>query len=210
MTAPEVSLAVALYDYLPNIVFIFGIYFIIQSIRNEIKKIYCITMIVGAILVLIAGILKATWKLVIALVDKDVRILSDVQFPLMGTGFFIIFIILVMALLKKGGGKASSLNAVGMVPSQKLFLTMMILGGAGMTICLIILSWKRKATAAVIFFILDFVMTSSLGYVGSNFDFTTNYGVFLEQTFNVSSRIIWAIGCYFLWEKSKSIQKATS
>ena len=210
MSAPDVSLGVALYDYLPNIVFIIGIYFIIASIRKEINNGYYIAMIVASVFVVTAGMLKATWKLLIALLDKDIRILADVQFPLMGIGFLIIFFVLLMVLLKKGGGEMTKLNAVGLASSKKIFLPMMILAGLGMTICLILLSIRRKATGATIFFILDILMTFSLGYIGRQFDFTSNYAVFLEQTLNVSSRIIWAIGCYFLWKKSKTLEGATS
>ncbi|RMF98426.1 MAG: hypothetical protein D6734_00300 [Candidatus Schekmanbacteria bacterium] len=209
MQAPDVSLGVALYDYLPNIVFVIGIYFVISSIRRDINKFHYVLILIASVFVFLAGMSKATWKLIIAMADTDIRILGDIQFPLMGIGFFIIFYVLLMVLLKKGGGE-SSLNAIGIASSKKIFLPMMILGGLGTTICLILLSLRRKATAAVIFFALDVLMTTSMGYVGSKFNLTSNYAVFLEQTLNVSSRIIWAIGCYFLWKKSKPINASTS
>ncbi|MBI5375868.1 MAG: hypothetical protein HZA77_10565 [Candidatus Schekmanbacteria bacterium] len=200
---PDVSLGVALYDYAPNIVFVFGIYWIIKSLKSELSKSSTYLIVFASALVIIAGILKATWKLIIALSGSDVRILSDIMFPLMGTGFFLIFIVLLMVVIRKNPEK--SFKPLAIASSKKIFLPLMIIGGMGTTICLLIISWRKKARAAFVLFIIELIMTLMLGYVGGKFEVVTNFGVFLEQTLNLSSRIVWMLGCFYLYKKSSEL-----
>jgi len=200
---PDVSLGVALYDYAPNIVFFFGIYWIIKSLKNELSKSSTYLMVFASALIIIAGILKATWKLIIALSGSDVRILSDIMFPIMGIGFFIIFIVLLMVVIRKNPEK--SFKPLAIASSKKIFLPLMIIGGMGTSICLLIISWRKKARPAFVLFIIEMIMTLALGFVGKKFEVVTNFGVFLEETLNLSSRTVWMLGCYYLYKKSSEL-----
>jgi hypothetical protein len=195
---PEVTVSLALYDYLPNLIWIAGSYFLVNALKDELKKISLYILITSLTLVLIAGTLKATWKLLIAAADANILILSDVQFPLMGTGFFFMFLSLLSLLLKKdeAGGKQFAVA----IPFSKIFLPLMILGSFGATICLIIIAKRRKAILALIFYVIFLVTSSSMGYIGSKIVTHSYLVVLIEQTLNSSSTLMWALGSYFLWK----------
>ncbi len=202
--APEVSIGNALYDYLPVLVWIWGSYCLINAVRNEIKKIFHSLLVFSVVLVCIAGTLKATWKLLLA-AGSNIQILSDVQFPLMGTGFLIMFISLLPLLLQKKVNESGKLIAIASL--KKVFLPLMVLGGTGSTVCLMIIAKRKKAVAALIFYSIFLVISNSLGYIGSKFHPVTNFDVFLEQTVNCFSTLAWAFGSYFLCKTNKKANK---
>ena len=195
---PEVTVSLALYDYLPNFIWIGGSYFLISSIKDDLKKVPFYLLIISLALVLIAGTLKATWKLLIAAADTNILILSDVQFPLMGTGFFLLFLILLSLLLKKSA-KGEQQFAVA-VPFGKVFLPLMIVGSFGSTICLIILAKRRGAALALTFYAIFLITSSSMGYIGSKIVTHSYLVVLIEQTLNSCSTLMWTLGSYFLWK----------
>ena len=198
MVVPEVSVSLALYDYLPNIIWIFGSYFLVSAVKNEIKKIFLNILIFGISMIFVGGILKATWKLVIAAMGSNISILNDVQFILMGFGFFFMFISVLSVVLGKRENSAG--NAAGIASLNKAFLPLMILWSLGTNICLIIIAKRRKATLALILYIASIVMITSMGYVGAKIVAQSYWVVFLEQTANSSSVLISAFGSYFLWK----------
>ncbi|MCK5188260.1 MAG: hypothetical protein KAR43_14135, partial [Deltaproteobacteria bacterium] len=86
---PEVTLSLAIYDYLPMLIWGAGSYFLIDAIRKDISgRVSYYTLILSLVLIWTGGFLKATWKLLIAIADANLIFLSDIQFPLMGAGFF--------------------------------------------------------------------------------------------------------------------------
>jgi hypothetical protein len=196
---PEVTVGLALYDYLPNLIWIAGSYFLINTLKAELKKNPLYILIISLTLVLIAGTLKATWKLLIAAVDANILILSDIQFPLMGTGFFLMFLSLLSLLLKKDKGGGEKQLAVA-IPFSKIFLPLMILGSFGSTICLIIIAKRRKAILALTFYVIFLVTSSTMGYIGSKIVTHSYLIVLIEQTLNSCSTLMWALGSYFLWK----------
>ena len=199
---PEVTAGLAIYDYLPNLIWIAGSYFLINALKAELKKVPLYILIISLTLVLIAGTLKATWKLLIAIADANILILSDIQFPLMGTGFFLMFLSLLSLLLKKDEGSRKQLAVA--VPFSKIFLPLMILGSFGSTICLIILAKRRKAVMSLTFYVIFLVTSSTMGYIGSKIVTHSYLVVFIEQTLNSCSTLMWTLGSYFLWKPHHS------
>jgi len=204
MVVPEVSVSLALYDYLPNIIWIFGSYFLVSAVKEEIKKIFLNILILGISMIFIGGMLKATWKLAIAATGSNISILNDVQFILMGPGFFLMFISILSVVLGKRGSIAG--RAAGIASLNKAFLPLMVLGSLGANICLIILAKRRKATVALILYIASIVMSTSMGYVGAKIVAQSYWVVFLEQTANSSSVLVSALGSYFLWKAGKKLK----
>ena len=203
---PEVTLSLAIYDYLPILIWVAGSYFLIDAIREDIKGVFFYYVLIFSLaLVCIGGILKATWKLIIAIADINLSLLSDIQFPLMGIGFFLLFISLLSFLLQK---KDIQEEKFAIVIFKKLFLPLMVIGSIGSTICLIAIAKRRKAVSSLIFYTLFLISSTAMGYIGSRI-VADNYKVILiEQTINCSSTLLWALGSYFLWKAHRRSRKA--
>lgn len=81
-----IPLSMALYDFLPNVIFVLGAYWLWRGpYRSRI-------FLTGAGLVFANGITKAVWKLIIALGGPDVVWLSQIFVLLLPTGFLLMFI----------------------------------------------------------------------------------------------------------------------
>jgi len=199
---PEVTLSLAVYDYLPMLIWGAGSYFLIDAIRKDINGgVFYYTLILSLGLVWIGGFLKATWKLLIAIADANLILLSDMQFPLMGAGFFLLFISLLAFLLQKKDIQKKNF-AIGTF--KKLFLPVMVIGSIGSTICLIIIAKRRKALPALVFYSIFLVVSTSMGYIGSRIVATSYKVIFIEQTINCSSTLMWALGSFFLWKNHRA------
>jgi len=199
---PEVTLSLAVYDYLPMLIWGAGSYFLIDAIRKDINGgFFYYTLILSLGLVWIGGFLKATWKLLIAISDANLILLSDMQFPLMGAGFCLLFISLLAFLLQKKDIQKKNF-AIGFF--KKLFLPVMVIGSIGSTICLIIIAKRRKVLPALIFYSIFLVVSTSMGFIGSRIVATSYKVIFIEQTINCSSTLMWALGSFFLWKNHRA------
>jgi len=199
---PEVTLSLAIYDYLPMLIWGAGSYFLIDAIREDMKGgVFYYALILSLVLVWIGGFFKATWKLLIAAVDVNLIFLSDIQFPLMGAGFLLLFISLLSFLLQKKDIQKKHF-AIGAF--KKLFLPVMVIGSLGSTICLIVLAKRRNALPALIFYSIFLVVSTSMGYIGSRIVATSYKVILIEQTINCSSTLMWALGSFFLWKNHRA------
>ena len=199
---PEVTLSLAIYDYLPMLIWGAGSYFLIDAIKKDMPGgIFYYVLIVSLVLVWIGGFLKATWKFLIALADINLILLSDIQFPLMGAGFFLLFISLLSFLLQK---KEIQKKYFAIGAYKKLFLPVMVIGSLGSTICLIIIAKRRKVLPALIFYSIFLVVSTSMGYIGSRIVATSYKVILIEQTINCSSTFMWALGSFFLWKNHRA------
>ena len=158
-------------------------------------------LILSLVLVWIGGFLKATWKFLIALADINLILLSDIQFPLMGAGFLLLFISLLSFILQKKDIQKKYF-AIGAL--KKFFLPVMVIGSLGSTICLMIIAKRRKALPALIFYSIFLVVSTSMGYIGSRVIATSYKVIFIEQTINCSSTLMWALGSFSLWKNHRA------
>ena len=199
---PEVTLSLAIYDYLPILIWVAGSYFLVDAIREDINRVFFYyILILSLALVCIGGILKATWKLLIAIADINLLLLSDVQFPLMGAGFFLLFISLLSFLLQKKDIQKINFAIGGF---KKTFLSLMVVGSIGSTICLIVIARRRRVISSLIFYTLFLILSTAMGYIGSRI-VADNYKVILfEQTINCSSTLLWALGSFSLWKNHRT------
>ena len=199
---PEVTLSLAIYDYLPILIWVAGSYFLADAIREDINRVFFYyILILSLVLVCIGGILKATWKLLIAIADINLFLLSDIQFPLMGTGFLLLFISLLSLLLQKKDIQKKKF-AIGVF--KKSFLPVMVIGSIGSTICLMLIAKRKKAFLALIFYSIFLVVSTSMGYIGSRIVANSYNVILLEQTINCSSTLLWALGSFFLWKNHRT------
>jgi len=194
---PEVTLSLALYDYLPILIWIAGSFFLIDTLKGGSKGIFFYILILSLALVCVGGTLKATWKLLIALTGSNLPLLSDIQFPLMGAGFFLLFLSLLSFLVQHKDIQGEKFAAAVLL--KKIFLPLMIVGSVGSTVCLIIVAKRSKAYPSLIFYTLFLIVSTAMGYVGSRITAEHYQMILLEQTINCASTLLWALGSYFLW-----------
>jgi hypothetical protein len=196
---PEVTLGLAIYDYLPILIWVIGSYFLIDTLRKEFTEVlFYYVLILGLVSVFLAGTLKATWKLLIALNGTNFSILSDVQFPIMGVGFFLLFISLLSLLLHKKKNQEGQIAVAILL--KKISLPLMMVGSVFSTICLLIIARRRRAVGSLISFALFLIVSTAMGYVGSLIIADSYKVIFFEQTVNCFSTLLWTMGSYFLWK----------
>lgn len=195
----EVTLSLAIYDYLPILIWVAGSYFLIDALREDINGLFFYyILILSLALVCIGGILKATWKLLIAVASINLSFLSDIQFPLMGAGFFLLFVSLLSFLVQKKEIQEEKFAIA--VFLKKAALPLMMLGSLGSTICLIIIAKKSGSVSSLIFYTLFLIVSTVMGYFGSRIVADNYKVILLEQSINCSSTLLWALGSYFLWK----------
>ncbi|WP_371189351.1 hypothetical protein [Thalassotalea maritima] len=85
----QYSVALAVFDYVPIILSATGLYFIVRVI-NQGDFAYPKLVVTAALLIISAGLCKATWKLIIALNDVHISVLNNALFVLMTPGFVLL------------------------------------------------------------------------------------------------------------------------
>ena len=86
----EYTISLALVDYLPVIFTTIGFYFLYRMVAH-VDGIQGKVFLVGAVLTVIGGFIKATWKLIIATSGNDIRWMDDGMFAWMAVGYTLIF-----------------------------------------------------------------------------------------------------------------------
>ncbi|MCS6846476.1 MAG: hypothetical protein RMN52_02020 [Anaerolineae bacterium] len=86
MTHPNFPLVMALQNYMPVVLSALGLIWIAQMIRATHAAAGRLAF-AGAALIILAGTLKATWKLVMSIARVDMPLLSQSLFPLIAPGF---------------------------------------------------------------------------------------------------------------------------
>lgn len=84
--ADQISLALALEDFIPVLLFATGL-FVIARLISQTNSTAGSLALFGGVLVTLGGLSKATWKLVQALGGSDLPILNNALFVLMSAGF---------------------------------------------------------------------------------------------------------------------------
>ena len=89
------SLGIAILDFLPNIAFLVGAYFLVRMTLIARGKPCSRMMMAGTLLIFLGGTLKATWKLIYTLEIGNIQWMSDVQFIFHAPGFFAMMVAVV-------------------------------------------------------------------------------------------------------------------
>lgn len=85
----DYTIGLALYDFLPALFTGVALYCLAIMVSRTAPESRWLAYLGGG-LVVTAGVLKASWKLVVATSGQDVVLLSEAMFPLMGPGFALV------------------------------------------------------------------------------------------------------------------------
>ncbi|MBQ6125584.1 MAG: hypothetical protein IJI77_00985 [Erysipelotrichaceae bacterium] len=159
----EFSVPMALVDYIPVVLFFLATDLISRDLKEKMNRPSFYTFAAGTCLVTVAGLLKATYKLLYALNIGDFAWMSDQFFSNQAFGFLLAGIGLMMHILKKD-------RTYALLPTMAL-VGIMVVGLGAMDAGLCFLANRLKKRNALICFIVSFFLSLGMGYLSTkNFD----------------------------------------
>ena len=205
----EFSVPMALCDFIPVILFAAAAVILMRDLYNKMSKGAFALFAAGAIDIICAGSLKALYKLLYALGLCDFEPLNAMFFPLQSIGFLLAGVGILAMLIwrqtskkapEKASGKALSLTAAAAVPLFKgtmIFVSLMVVGLGLISTVLSILSAKLKKAWVMIFFIVGFVCSLSMGYLSTR-DFAQASMNWIAEGVNIAGQGSFLIGALLL------------
>ena len=190
MEVYDFSVPMALFDFVPVALFAVSMVLMQRDLYNKMPKYAFACFAAGTINILIAGFLKAVWKLLYALGLCDFLVLNTMFLPTQSLGFLLagLGIILMFTGRKKALAVAPPLFAGTLV-----FIPMMVLGLGAICSCLGVLAAKLKKKGLIPVFVLCFIVYMGMGYLGSRGG-NSAADNWLEQGVNTLGQLLLLIG----------------
>jgi len=173
----EYTISLALVDFLPVIFTTIGFYFLFKMV-SHVDATQGKVFLIGAVLTVMGGLIKATWKLIIASTGNDFRWMDDGMFVWMAPGYTILVwsiwqtvravrekktfnvwltpaIIVILTLAGSFYLNTSSPDS----PAWKLILlSVMVLASVITSILLIVFAFRQKLTLAGVLFVINLII----------------------------------------------------
>ena len=155
------TVPMALFDYIPSILFMISGVLLMRSLYNKMAKGVFACLDGGVCLAFLAGLLKATYKLLIATGVGAFPILNRLFLPLESTGLLLagLSIVLMLAMKKR--------TAALMAPLTMGCICMMVVGLGAMCAGLSVVAKKMKKGWLIPIFVLCFFCYMGMGYLAS-------------------------------------------
>ena len=163
------NIAMAFVDYIPVVMFLIAAIILQRDLYRSMSKGAFALFSAGTITVFVAGLFKATWKLLYALGICDFVALNKCFFPMQTVGFVLAAAgVVAMLCYRQGKGTMYSVAAApAAFTSNMPFVVLMVLGVAALDISLCVVSKRRKATGAMLLYLVSFVFIMGMGYLSS-------------------------------------------
>ncbi len=162
----EFSVPMALVDYIPVIFFCISSVILMRDLYNKMSKGAYALFCAGAIDIICAGGLKATYKLLYAAGICDFEALDRMFFPVQSIGFLLVGVGLIAMLCHNQEEKLSAV-APAVYSGTFLFVGLMVAGLGCMSASLCILSAKLKRARYIPLFAVAFICSMGMGYLSS-------------------------------------------
>ena len=162
----DFSIAMALVDYIPVILFGQGAAILMQCLYNKMTKASFSLFAAGSINVFMAGFLKATYKFLYAANICDFEPLNSMFFPVQALGFLLTGSGIILMFIRR---KHLPMYAVAPVvwKGTFLFVGFMILGLGMMDAGLCYLAAKLKKPGVIAIYVVSFLCCLGMGYLSS-------------------------------------------
>ncbi len=196
----------AIYDYVPVVLFCLGGFYLIRDLYNKMYKIVFSLLSMGIFTVGSAGFFKATWKLLYNARICDFEALNKCFFPMQTLGFF--YMALAMLIFSLSGFKRDlrervncstamilSLIIISSVPkytSSMPFVIIMSISVLVLDIVLARISLLNKKPISAVLCVISFILIMGMGYLSTK-DFEQAYMNWLAQSVNTIGQ-----GSFFL------------
>ena len=189
-----ITVTMALVDLIPVVLFFAAAVILQRDLYEKMVKGAFALLATGSVMVLLAGVFKALWKILYALNVCDYQLLDAAFFPMQGPGFLLVFLALA-GMFTKYNRKRVNLSSVAAVPvftSTMPFVILQIIGCAGMQWCLFALALKMKRRLAAVMFVVAFAFMRGMGYLSATFDDSSSMH-WLAQCVNIVSQgaLLW-------------------
>ena len=184
-----ITVTMALVDLIPVVLFFAAAVILQRDLYEKMVKGAFALLATGSVMVLLAGVFKALWKILYALNVCDYQLLDAAFFPMQGPGFLLVFLALA-GMFTKYNRKRVNLSSVAAVPvftSTMPFVILQIIGCAGMQWCLFALALKMKRRLAAVMFVVAFAFMLGMGYLSATFDDSSSMD-WLAQCVNIVSQ----------------------
>ena len=166
-----VSVPMALVDYIPVVLYCISAVILLRYFYDRMSGGAFALLSAGMIMSIMAGLFKATWKLLFALGVCDFDRLNKSFFPLQSVGFLLAGIALMLMVFTRQKGTSLHSAAPAVFAGTGVFIALMVLGLCGMFLGLSVEAKRRKKKSAMVLFIITFVFMLMMGYLSSkNFE----------------------------------------
>ncbi|MGD9048358.1 MAG: hypothetical protein PVF77_09910 [Anaerolineae bacterium] len=195
------SLGLCLLDFVPNLAFLVGAYFLVRWVRLTSNRLSVVAMIAGSFLVFLGGTLKAIWKLLYTIGIGDFWLLSELQFILLAPGFLAMLASVLLVL--KQERKSWKPDLLAMAPWKIPLLATMTLGSLGLQGILSYMAFRRKAyLAATMYIVAILCMLGLAGLAGGEQSIARQW---IEEGINATGQIAFALGSYLLYSRAEMV-----
>jgi hypothetical protein len=192
-------LSLALFDFLPNIAFLIGAYFLVRIAITQRSSACGRMAMAGSLLVFLGGFLKATWKLLYTVNVGDIQWMSQIQFILVAPGFLAL---LITAILTARGKKKVTMPIMAMAAWKIPFLTIMTLSSMGAQGILTYMAFQRHARLAAVGFVIAFLCLVGMGAMASGEQ--TLARQWIEESVNTIGQLGFMMGSILLHQNYKA------
>lgn len=195
----DFTVGMSLVDFIPVIFFAVGSVFLQRDLYNKMSKGAFALFAAGTINVVLAGGLKALYKLLYAVGLCDFRALSTLFFPLQSIGFLLAGIaVIAMLVHEQGNTKVCSVAAAPVLFSGTfVFVGCMVAGLFCIDLGLCIVSKKMKKGGYIAIFIVSFICSLCMGYLASK-DFSKAIFNWIAEGINIVGQGTFCLGAWLL------------
>ncbi len=193
------SIAMALVDYIPVALFLAGAIILQRALYPVMSKGAFALFSAGTITVFVAGLFKASWKLLYAAGICDFVALNKCFFPMQTTGFVLAGLGMIALICHNQGKNTMYAAAPPVFASSMPFVFLMVFGVAAMDVCLCIVAGRRKKRLSAVLFIISFIFTLGMGYLSSR-DFTQASMNWIAEGVNTVGQMLFFIGAWRMRE----------
>ena len=190
----DFSIGMALFDYIPVIFFTLGAIILLRDLRGKAQKNSYILLTVGVASVAVAGVLKATWKLLYAANVCNLVMFDELFFPLQSMGFLLAGVGMMTIVFPKSK-KGTKLRA--MEPSLLIMILLMVSGLAFLDAGLCVLAKKLKKRSSIVIFAVSFVCCLGMGYLSSK-NFEKASMNWIAECVNFCGQCLFLLGIWML------------
>ena len=187
----EFSIPMAIVDFIPVILYFLATNIVAKDLRHRMSSINRVLYRIGTLMVVIAGSLKALYKLLYAAGVGDFQWMSNQMFSNQAIGFLVAGVILCSAVV---GKKNKRVN--GFIPTMAL-VGIMVVGLAASNASLSYVASKMKKGGALACFIISFFLCMMMGYLSPK-SFDQAYMNWAAEGINIVGQGLLYLGCRIL------------
>lgn len=193
----DFTVSMAIVDYVPVILFMTASVILLRDLYDKMEKGAFALFSAGLIDVVVAGALKATWKLLYALEVCDFTALDAMFFPVQSIGFLLAGVGILAMLFQRRANMALAVAAPPVFSGTFVFVGLMVAGLGIMDVVLCILAVRLRRPWLIAVFLLSFVCSLCMGYLSSK-DFAEASMNWIAEGVNVAGQGAFLVGALLL------------